>query len=78
MLLLIEIGIRGAICDAIYRYAKANNKCMKYYDENKESSYLIYCNVNNLCGQEMPQKLLVNYFKRVKDMSKFDESYKKI
>ena len=50
MLLLIEIGIRGGICDANYRYAKANNKCMKYYDENKESSYLIYCNVNNLCG----------------------------
>ena len=27
MLLMVEKGIRGGICHAIYRYAKANNKC---------------------------------------------------
>ena len=36
MLLMVEKGIRGEICHAIHRYAKANNKCMKNYDKNKE------------------------------------------
>ena len=36
MLLMIEKGIRDGICHAIHRYAKANNKYIIYYDENKE------------------------------------------
>ena len=40
MLLMVKKGIRGGICHSIYRYAKANNKDMKNYDENKEWSYL--------------------------------------
>ena len=40
MLLMVGKGIRGRICHAIHRYAKANNKCMKDYDKNKESLYL--------------------------------------
>ena len=32
--------IRRRTCHAIYRYAKDNNKYMKNYDGNKESSYL--------------------------------------
>ena len=39
MLLMVEEGIRGGICHSIYQYAKCNNKCMKDYDKNKESSY---------------------------------------
>ena len=38
MLLMVEKGIRGRICHAIHRHAKANNKCMKNYDKNNESS----------------------------------------
>ena len=33
---------------SVYRYAKANNKYMKYYDENKESSYIQYSKYVNL------------------------------
>ena len=40
MLLTVEKGIRGRICHAIHQHAKANNKYMKNYDKNKESSYL--------------------------------------
>ena len=40
MLLMVKKGIRGRICHAIYRYVKANNKYMKNYEKNKESSYL--------------------------------------
>ena len=35
MLLIVEKGIRGGICLAIHRYAKANNKYMKNYDQNE-------------------------------------------
>ena len=41
MLLMIEEGIRGGLCHSVYRHAKANNKYMKGYDKNKESSFLI-------------------------------------
>ena len=39
MLLMVEKRIRGGICYAIHRYAKANNKCIKNYDKNIESLY---------------------------------------
>ena len=44
---MVKKGIRGGICYAIYWYAKANNKYMKDYDENKES-YLKYLDVSNV------------------------------
>ena len=47
---MAEIGIRGRICNAINRYAKANNKHTKDYDKNKQSPYLKYWDVNNLYG----------------------------
>ena len=36
MLLLVENGIRGGICHAIHRYAKANNKYMMNYDKDMD------------------------------------------
>ena len=40
VLLMIEKGIRGKITHAIHKYGKANDKYMKNYDKNKESSYI--------------------------------------
>ena len=48
MLLMVDKRIRGGICHGIHRYAKGNNKYMKNYDKNIESSYLIYLDANNL------------------------------
>ena len=44
---MVEKGIRGGICHAIHRYAKANNKNMKSYVKNKESSYIQYFDAKN-------------------------------
>ena len=48
---------------------------MKYYDKNKESSYLKCWDVNNLCGWEMSQKLQVNGFKWVENASQLNEDF---
>ena len=50
MLLMIEEGIRGGMCQSTYRYAKGNNKYMKIYDKKVDSSYLTYLDANNLYG----------------------------
>ena len=60
MLLMVEKGIRGGMCNSVYRYAKANNKYMKGCDKNKESSYLQYRDVNNSYRWAMTQNLPVN------------------
>ena len=77
MILMIEKGIRGGICQSSHRYAKANNKYMKNYNKNVESSYTEYLDANNLHGWAMSQKLPVNDFKRVKkeELSNFNEEF---
>ena len=75
MLLMVEKGIRGGICQPIYRYKKVNNKFMKDYEKNKESSYFQYWDVNNLYGWAMLQKLPVNDFEWIKDTSQFNEGF---
>ena len=65
-------AIRGKICHSVYQYAKANNKYTKYYDKSKELSYLQNWDVNNLCGWEMSQKLVVN---TIKDTSRFNKDF---
>ena len=62
MLLMIEEGIRGGICQAIHSYATANNKYMKNYNKNVISSYLQYLDANNLYGWAMCKKLPIGEF----------------
>ena len=66
---MVEKEIRRGV------YAKANNEYMKDYDENKESPYLKYWDVNNLYGWVMSQKLQVNKFEWIKDTSQRNEDF---
>ena len=75
MLSVVEKRIGGGICHAIHQYAKTNNKYMKDYDKNKESSNLRYWDVNNLYGSVMSQKLSVNKFEWIEDISQFNEDF---
>ena len=50
MLMMVKKRIRGRICHAIQRYVKANNKYMKDYGKNIESSYFMYLDASNLYG----------------------------
>ena len=77
MLLMIEDGIRGGICHAIQRYAKANNKYMNDYKKDKESSYIQYLDANNLYGMAMSEKLPIKGFKWMVDISGIDENFVK-
>ena len=75
MLLMVEKGIRGGICHAIPRYAKANNKYVKDYKKDEEESFLQYSDANNLYGFAMSESLSVNGFNWIEDLSKIDEDF---
>ena len=55
--LVIEKGMRGGISYNAKRYSKANNKCMKCYDDSKQNKFIVYIDANNLYGWEMSQYL---------------------
>ena len=74
MLLMVEEGIRGGICHSIHRYTKANNKYMKNYNINEESSYIQYLDANDLYGWAMSKKLPANEFKWL-DSNKINEEF---
>ena len=78
MVLMVEEGIRGGICHAMQRFAKANNKYMKDYDRKKKSSYIQYLDTNNLYGKAMTKKLPVRGFRWMDDISKIDEDFVKV
>ena len=63
MQLFIEKGMRGGISYIAHRHAQANNKYMKNYNEEEESSYIMYLDANNLYGWAMSQKLLSGNFR---------------
>ena len=60
-----------------------NNKYMKYYDQNKELSYLQYWDVSNLYGWAKSQTFKLNNFEWMKDSFQFSKKrlvrfYKKL
>ena len=76
MLLMVEAGIRGGMCQSTHRYSKANNKYMKNCYKKIESSYLTYLDANNLYGWAMSQKLPVNEFMWYNEyLSDFNEDF---
>ena len=75
LLLMAEKGIRGGICHAMHRYAKASNKYMKDYNKCEEESFLEYLDAKHLYGWAMSELLPVDDFNRIKDLSKIDEDF---
>ena len=81
MLLMIQRGMRDGTCHAIWRYEKDNNKYMRNYDKNKETSYIKYWDVDNLyvlaedvwTSIWMSQKLPLGGFKRVESKLQFSQ-----
>ena len=59
---MVDNNIRGGMSIITNRYAKANNKYMKFYDDSKDSNYIIYLDANNLYGWAMSQYLPVKNF----------------
>ena len=79
MLMMFEQGIRGGITHISKRYAEANNKYMKDYNPDKETTFIQYLDANNLYGWAMSQQLPTHGFKWMKDISeeKVDEILEK-
>ena len=55
---MVQPAIRGGICHAAFRHARANNKYMgARYDPQTPSSYIFYIDANNLYGWAQSQPL---------------------
>ena len=54
-------------------YAKANNKYVTDYDENKQSSYIMYWDANYLYGWAMSQPPPVSQFQLVDNVDEMRE-----
>ena len=75
LLVIIEKGIRGGIWDGTHWYAKNNPKYAQNYDKNKESSYLMYWNMNNFYQLAISQNLLLAGFKWVGSTFQFNKGF---
>ena len=74
MHLFIEKGMRGGISYSAKRHSKANNRYMKDYDSDKEKTFMMYLDANNLYVWTMSQYLPYGNFKWMseKEINKFD------
>ena len=62
MHLFMENGLRGGVCMASKRFAKANNPQCLEYDSTKLNNWIMYLDANNLYGWAMKQLLPVRGF----------------
>ena len=65
--------MRGGISYIAKIFSKANNKCMKSYDDSKPSKFLMYLDANNSYGWAMGQYFPNAGFKQLneKEIDKF-------
>ncbi|CAH3182390.1 unnamed protein product, partial [Porites lobata] len=70
MLMMIEKGICGGITHISKRYAEANNKYMKSYNPDEESTFIQYLDANNLYGWAMSQNLPTHGFNWMRNLTK--------
>jgi len=59
----LELGLRGGVSMISHRYAKANNRFMKDFDETKPSSFIFYIDKTQLYAEAMSDYLPVGDFK---------------
>ena len=64
--LFAERGSRRGVSYIAKRYAKANNKYMRDYDSNKQSTFITYLDKNNLYGWAMSEYLPYSEFELLK------------
>ena len=65
---MIQPLIRGGVCHASVRYARANNKYMgSLYRPDEESTFILYIDATNLYGFAMSQALPNSHFTWLSD-----------
>ena len=70
MLMMFERGIRGGITHISKRYEEANNKYMKNYNPDVESTFIQYLDANNLYGWATSQNLPTHGFRWMSNITK--------
>ena len=63
MFQFIEKGMRGGVCYISHRHSEASNKCMKKYNKQLPSKYIMYLDANNLYRWAMSQYLPTGGFR---------------
>ena len=76
--MLLMVKKEGGTCHTIHRYAKANNKHMKSWDENEESTCMQYLGADNQYRWVMSQKLPVIVINGKKYIEIWWNVYKKL
>ena len=73
---MAEEGLREDVSYIANRYSKPNNKYLSDYDKDKDNSYIMYLDANNLYGWAIGQPLPTGKFKWLKS-DKWNNIFKK-